>query len=338
MQIIKNLHNLGNEALFEFIKSNSGSTIYHDPRFLLVSSRTHGIEPLLFVIQDEDKNITTYCPGVLFSEFGGIRKRLTRRAIFSGGPLMKDTETLSLLLKEINHTLKNRAIYTVINQINSFDNYKSIYSLNGFTWEPHLNFQIDLSQGEENIWKNIQATRRKQIRRGYKRGVNAEVVQDISEIGPYYSLLLDTYNRVGLPLIDSKYFENTIELFSKTKQVTIVRVLKDEKLIATRIALIHNDILYDWYAGSDPQYHDLYPNDVAVWEALKWGAQSRLRVFDFGGAGQANKEYGVRDFKQKFGGKLVHTDVFIRINKPIIYGLIKAAVKLKQLLRQLRFS
>ncbi|MDH4208252.1 MAG: hypothetical protein OEV76_05210, partial [Anaerolineae bacterium] len=29
------------------------------------------------------------------------------------------------------------------------------------------------------------------------------------------------------------------------------------------------------------------------------------RVYDFGGAGKADEEYGVRDFKAKFGGDLV---------------------------------
>jgi lipid II:glycine glycyltransferase (peptidoglycan interpeptide bridge formation enzyme) len=42
-----------------------------------------------------------------------------------------------------------------------------------------------------------------------------------------------------------------------------------------------------------------------MWHILEWGAKNGYRVYDFGGAGRSDEEYGVRDFKAKFGGELV---------------------------------
>ena len=36
-----------------------------------------------------------------------------------------------------------------------------------------------------------------------------------------------------------------------------------------------------------------------------WGAENGYRLCNFGGAGKRDEEYGVRDFKAKFGGELI---------------------------------
>jgi serine/alanine adding enzyme len=56
---------------------------------------------------------------------------------------------------------------------------------------------------------------------------------------------------------------------------------------------------------------------------LEWGVENGYRVYDFGGAGKPDEEYGVRDFKAKFGGKLVcygrnvyvHSQVRLELSK-----------------------
>ena len=43
-----------------------------------------------------------------------------------------------------------------------------------------------------------------------------------------------------------------------------------------------------------------------MWDIIRWGAKNGYGVLDFGGAGKPGEEYGVRDFKSKFNGKLVN--------------------------------
>ncbi|MHA2406139.1 MAG: lipid II:glycine glycyltransferase FemX, partial [Candidatus Hermodarchaeia archaeon] len=47
------------------------------------------------------------------------------------------------------------------------------------------------------------------------------------------------------------------------------------------------------------------PNELLIWHILKGGTENGLKTYDFGGAGKPDEEYGVRDFKSKFGGDLV---------------------------------
>ena len=79
------------------------------------------------------------------------------------------------------------------------------------------------------------------------------------------------------------------------------------------------DKIFDWYAGSKAEHYDKYPNDILPWEVLKYGHHAGYRIFDFGGAGKPGVQYGVRDYKLKFGGKVVNYGRLIYIHSPIKY-------------------
>jgi len=84
--------------------------------------------------------------------------------------------------------------------------------------------------------------------------------------------------------------------------------------------------MYDWYAGNLSSYNSYYPNDFLVWETLKWGREKGYTAFNFGGAGSPNKAYGVRDFKKKFGGKLIEHGYLVDTHfflKPFIKYIIR---------------
>jgi lipid II:glycine glycyltransferase (peptidoglycan interpeptide bridge formation enzyme) len=68
---------------------------------------------------------------------------------------------------------------------------------------------------------------------------------------------------------------------------------------------VYKDVIYGWYGGMDRAYSKYTPNELLMWHILSWGMENGYRVYDFGGAGKPDEEYGVRDFKAKFGGELV---------------------------------
>ena len=60
---------------------------------------------------------------------------------------------------------------------------------------------------------------------------------------------------------------------------------------------------------------------MATFAAIEYGYEHGLMYFDFMGAGKPGEEYGVREFKAKFGGEMVEYGRFIRINNPLLYKL-----------------
>ena len=86
--------------------------------------------------------------------------------------------------------------------------------------------------------------------------------------------------------------------------------------------------IYEWYiVGLDRQYPGIYPSVLATWAPIEYAINNGLKCFDFLGAGKRDQDYGVREFKSKFGGKLVAYGRYERINKSFLYKIGKAGVK-----------
>ena len=106
------------------------------------------------------------------------------------------------------------------------------------------------------------------------------------------------------------------------------------EMLGCRFGLLFRDSIYGWYAGSDSQYYSLFPNDLLIWETLRWGIKKGYKTFDYGGAGEPNKPYGVRAFKQQMGGELVNYGRYERIHRPIMYRIGVLGMKMLKLFRE----
>jgi len=63
---------------------------------------------------------------------------------------------------------------------------------------------------------------------------------------------------------------------------------------------------------------------------LKDGAAKGYKSFDFGGAGSPHEEYGVREFKRRFGGDLVNYGRYMNVHNKILFYLAKKVIELKK--------
>ena len=111
-------------------------------------------------------------------------------------------------------------------------------------------------------------------------------------------------------------FEAAFDTLYPLGMVKFLLAKYNGKYIGTRVILLFNETVYDWYAGASQKSLDLYPNDLLVWHVLRWGAENGYKQFDFGGAGKPEVEYGPREFKRRFGGSLVNYGRHVRVSSP----------------------
>ncbi|MDW7681251.1 MAG: peptidoglycan bridge formation glycyltransferase FemA/FemB family protein [bacterium] len=102
----------------------------------------------------------------------------------------------------------------------------------------------------------------------------------------------------------------------------------NSKIIGGIMCPIYKGTIYEWFVcGLDGQIDNVYPSVLATWAPIAYAANSGLKYFDFMGAGKPDDEYGVREFKSKFGGELVNYGRFVRINNPFLYNIGKIGLK-----------
>jgi lipid II:glycine glycyltransferase (peptidoglycan interpeptide bridge formation enzyme) len=122
---------------------------------------------------------------------------------------------------------------------------------------------------------------------------------------------------------DMSLFTKAYDVLCPRGLLKIFVAVYQHEIIAIRLVLCHRSFVYDWYTGASDNHLDKYPNDFLPWKIMEWGSLKNYNTFDFGGAGKPFVPYGVRDYKLKFGGKLVEFGRLENIHNPILLNIGK---------------
>ena len=104
----------------------------------------------------------------------------------------------------------------------------------------------------------------------------------------------------------------------------------NDELVGTMYTFCYKGRIYDFFAGSNSIHKNKFPNSLIPWQVMLWGKSNGMTLFDWGGAGKPGVPYGVRDYKEKFGGQLVNFGRFEKIHKPFLFRIAKVAFKIWQ--------
>ncbi len=226
--------------------------------------------------------------------------------------------------------MRKDVVYTEIRNHWDTTELKSSFNELNYEYSDHLDIRIDLLKTETELWEELNSARRKQISRARKRGTTfIEMdLKNTDHLKKAYSLVWDTYKKINLPVPAPNLFDAAIRHMNELSYLKIFSACFENDIIAVRYILCFKNTLYDWYTGSDKNHLDKYPNDLLPWEILLWGKQNGFQEFDFGGAGKPDKPYSVRDYKIKFGGKLINLGRYQKIYKPLIMKISMLGFKM----------
>ena len=316
----------------EFVYNHPQGNIFQTPEMAEVYKRTKNYEPIsLAVLDTKNDEILAILQAVVIKE-GGVFRFFSSRSIIYGGPLLvkceEDVEAFEMLMGFYDSMVRRKIIYTEIRNMWNTSQILNIFSNLGYVYRDHLNFLIDLRESKEKLWNNLSRKRRNNIRRGMKRGVIVDEITDKDQIPLFYNLIRETYKNAKLPLADISLFESVFELLVPKGNARFFVAMHENKYIGAILVLCYKKIIYDLYAGASRKYLYLCPNDILAWHVIAWGTERSYHVFDFGGAGDPNKKYGVRDFKKQFGGKLVNFGRYKKIHAPVKMNVADIGFKL----------
>ena len=275
------------------------------------------------------------CVGYITKETNTIKQYLTCRAIIIGGPLLAEdisNEALSMLLTSLKNlpSLQGGAggrlpIYIETRNFHDYSKWKSIFETNGYAYQPHLNFHVDCMQ--ENMLATMSESRRRQIKKAIKSGVEIIEAQSQDDVIAYYEILKDLYmNKVKTPLFPVEFF---LSFFDNSFGKYLLVKYEGKIIGGIMCPILKARTIYEWFVcGLDEQYKNQYPSVMATYAAIEYANSNNISCFDFMGAGKPDEAYGVRDFKARFGGEMVEYGRYLCVRKPLLYKLGKLGVKL----------
>jgi len=328
--------NISKKRWCEFVYNHPHGNIFQTPEIAEVYKRTKNYEPISLAVIDDTDNIIALLQAVVIRE-KGILGPLSSRSIIQGGPLFVEGEegikALKMLLKYYDRIIRKKAIYTEIRNMWNTSHILNTISNFGYTYRDHLNFLIDLTKSREELWNNLSKKRRNNIRRGKRRGVIIEEIKDRSSIFSFYNLIQETYRNAKLPLADISLFESIFELLVPKNMAKFFLAMHENKSIGAILVLIYKGVIYNFFAGASRKYLYLCPNDVLAWHVIEYGSANGYHTFDFGGAGDPKKKYGVREFKKQFGGMMVNFGRYRKIHAPLKFWLAERGFKIYRKIR-----
>lgn len=265
-------------------------------------------------------------------------RALTKRTVFYELPDEVSTlekNHLSSILDEIIEGCRNNVFIEFRGGISN-EALINVLITNGFKQKKWFNILVNTSKLEEVV-SRISDEKLRQINKSLNQGAKIKVAENTEEVYQFYQILKQLYKKkIKKPLPDWLFFKAFFEITNQSGNGIFLLVEFNNRIVGGMMCPIDpRKQLYEWYiAGLDKemQVKGIYPSVLVTWGALEYACKHNLPRFNFMGAGEPGVPYGVRDFKLRFGGELVNTTRYIKINKPMLYNLGKAVIGLRRYL------
>lgn len=346
------LRELGWDA---FVAAHPDGTVFQSPEMFGLFAATPKMKPVAVGLLDlATGRLAGIVLAVNIREMNGPAGYFSSRTVIYGGPLVEagkrgsgeagkqgsgeDMKIVHLLLDGLIGQVKNRSVFIQFRNFRSQEETKPVFLSCGFRFRERLNLIVDTTS-REKVLENMSASRVRQIRKGLGRQ-SAIIIspENLEQVREFYDILFNLYKyKVKKPLPGWDFFKQ-FYLLSKQNKLGIIRLVRyRDKIIGGILSPVTpGKTIYEWYVcGLDQEYKELYPSVLATWAAIDYALENQIPEFDFMGVGIPEREYGVRNFKMRFGGQVVSYGRFARINNKLIYLTAETGYNLLALMKKI---
>ena len=340
-RIISNLKEIDFRKWDDFVNGHPNGTIFQSSDMFHLFSKTEKFHPVPIAFT-ENGDIKGLLLAVIIKEYKSFIGYFSSRTVVYGGPLIDPDmdhcdQIIDLLLKSLIEKVKNKSVFIQFRNFNDVNNCKQVFINNGFKFLERLNYLVDTSE-LAIVKQRMSDSKLRQIKKGLQLGAVIAEPADIDEVRAFYNILFYLYKfKVKKPLPGWSFFENFYHQ-SREGNLGIIRLVKyNNKVIGGILSPVFDKkSIYEWYVcGLDEEYKNLYPSVLATWAAIDYAVQNKIMTFDFMGVGVPNRDYGVREFKARFGGNLVNYGRFGKINNQFVYVVTEVGYNILSLLRRI---
>lgn len=305
-------------------KSSSFATFFQSPACYCFYKELSFLTPFVYAVEEKGELKALVC-GYLIAEKHFLKSFFSRRAIIPGGVLLANDsseEALELLLSVLRSELQRKAIYIELRNLHDYSAYKGVFHKAGFQYQAHLNFQIDIVD-YETLWQKLSDNRKREIKISENLGAVCEEVQNEQDVNDFYLILSELYSKkLRLPIFPLEFFLK----LCKSPRTNIFVVKYENKVIGGIVCVSDSATIYEWFiCGND---NNIKVQTMATWTAIQFALVNGYKRFDFMGAGSPEQNYGVRDYKSRFGGERVEYGRFKYVSNTFIYSVMRFLIEL----------
>lgn len=176
---------------------------------------------------------------------------------------------------------------------------------------PALTFyghELDLALPEDKLFAGLDAGVRRAIRKAQAEPVEIEIKNDLASVQAYYALHCQTRRWHGVPPQPFRFFAGIHRHLIARGLGWVMQARWRERIVASAIFFQFGRRAVYKFGASDRNFQHLRPNNLLIWEAIKWHAAHGFASLHFGRTSLANE--GLRRFKLGFGAREERLECF----------------------------
>lgn len=264
------------------------ATLCHDFRWQAVIRKAYGHEAY-YLMAKGDGGPRGILPLILVrSPFSG--SSLTSMPFLDYGGVCADGSAARIALLEQLQALKEKcgAAWVELRHVAPIPEW-------GAGRQGKVSMILDLTGGEDQLWKALPAKVRNQVRKAEKAGLT--IKRGGGELlGEFYPVFAVNMRDLGSPVHSGAFFEQMAGEFGERLHVILVK--DGAKTVGGLIELVFkNTVLVPW-ASCLREYFSRCPNNLMYWNAIQESCIRGFKTFDFG---RSTIGSGTYDFKRQWG-------------------------------------
>jgi lipid II:glycine glycyltransferase (peptidoglycan interpeptide bridge formation enzyme) len=191
-------------------------------------------------------------------------------------PLTRNADNSEFLFQEaFQYGEKAKWKYVEFRDSGNFSENKKIFS----RFYTHT---LDLTPGEQNLYNNLKSTTRRNIKKARKQEVRVHISQSADCLREFCRLNRITRKKHGVPPQPDKFFQKIHEHIFQNSQGFVALAMVNQKPIAGAVYFHFGKAAMYKYGASHPDFLSLRPNNLVMWEAIKWYTGHGFHTLNFG--------------------------------------------------------
>lgn len=279
------------DTLWQELINRHESDVFHTPEWISTLNATYDFDFRALVVLD-DAGLPR--SGMVYSLIEDMMDPRIVSLPFSDfcDPLVENEYDWNLLITQLLNEEYRLSLRCLNNQIAVSD--KRLALTNRAKW--HC---VDLQRDIDDIWMGLSGSARRAIKKAQRDGVVVQTAQDKDQLRAFYELHLRVrkykYQLLAQPY---RFFEQIWDQFIAKGNGALMIASHDGQVIGGVMFLEWQNKLYYKFNASNPDLIAFRPNDLVVWEGIKYGHGKGYRFLDFG-LSDWDQE-GLLRYKRKF--------------------------------------
>ena len=229
--------------------------------------------------------------------------KVGRVAWIPKGPVLCDHEFGEAAHSEFFARLKRKGFWLAIE--NQYSTNPNGNGLSGIKLSPHYRtIWLDLTMGEEALWKQLHRQWRYHVRVSRRDGVTVEQTRDPEVIAEFYEMCLDLSKTKGFSLPGSEALMKLLlarDPWEQTESRLFIARYQGEMAAGVSVLRCGSSIHYIWGA-TQRKFGKHYVGEAVQWGVIEWAIKEGLARYDLEGINPENNP-GVYKFKKRMGGE-----------------------------------